>query len=117
MFPATPQRTAENLFVAPTPIIEILIVCVVLSGTPIDDASKMDIPAAVSAANPCTGSNLVILNPMVRMMRYPLVAVPIPITAPQSSIIHIGTVKVSAIPPSNNTSAKTPINFCPSLLP
>ena len=34
MFPATPQRTAESLLVAPTPTIAPVIVWVVLTGIP-----------------------------------------------------------------------------------
>ena len=48
----TPHLTAENLFVAPTPTIEALIVCVVLKGIPKCDAIMMVNAAPVSAANP-----------------------------------------------------------------
>ena len=36
--PAIPQRTAESRFVAPTPTMEPVIVCVVLTGMPSRDA-------------------------------------------------------------------------------
>ena len=55
MVPATPQRTADSLFVDPTPIIAPLIVCVVLTGMPAIDAPMMDRAAAVSAQKPPMG--------------------------------------------------------------
>ena len=55
MVPATPHRTADNLFVDPTPIIAPVIVCVVLTGMPAKDAPIMDRAAAVSAQKPPMG--------------------------------------------------------------
>ncbi len=55
MVPATPQRTADNLLVDPTPIIAPVIVCVVLTGIPAMDAPIMDIAADVSAQKPPIG--------------------------------------------------------------
>ena len=55
MFPATPQRTADSLLVAPTPMMAPVIVCVVLTGIPATDAPMMDMAAAVSAQNPPMG--------------------------------------------------------------
>ena len=52
MSPATPQRTAENRFEAPTPMIDVLIVWVVLSGMENSLAIPMAVAAAVSAAKP-----------------------------------------------------------------
>ena len=39
IFPATPQRTALNLCKDPTPIIEPVMVCVVLTGMPSAEAT------------------------------------------------------------------------------
>ena len=39
IFPATPQRTAVNLLKDPTPMIEPVMVCVVLTGIPSADAT------------------------------------------------------------------------------
>ena len=63
MRPANPQRTAESRLVAPTPTIEPVIVCVVLTGIPQCVASWIAIAPPVSAANfnhllqsgPCDG--------------------------------------------------------------
>src|SRR4030042_3345280 len=117
MLRATPQRTAEKRRVAPTPMIDVLIQWVVLKGMPKREANKMAIPPELVAAKPCTDSSLVILKPTVRIMRQPPKAVPIPITAPHSSIIHSGTAKCAILPPSTSARAKIPMNFCPSLLP
>ena len=50
-----PQRTALNRFVAPTPIIEPAIVCVVLTGAPRFAAVKSVMAPAVSAQTPSSG--------------------------------------------------------------
>ena len=63
--PATPQRTAERRRVAPTPTIEPVMACVVLTGTPKCVAMRSANAAPVSAANPPTGSNFVIFDPIV----------------------------------------------------
>ncbi len=52
---AIPQRTADNLLVAPTPMIEPATTWVVLTGIPPKLAPKITTAEAVSAANPCTG--------------------------------------------------------------
>lgn len=49
---AMPQRTAERRLVAPTPIIEVLIQCVVLTGMPKCEAISITVAADVVAANP-----------------------------------------------------------------
>ncbi len=56
-----------------------VIVCVVLTGTPSEDAIRMEMPPAVSAQNPPNGRSLVIRLPIVFTMRHPPSAVPIPI--------------------------------------
>ena len=52
IFLATPHLTAESLLVAPTPIILVVITCVVLTGSPKELAPIIIAVAAVSAANP-----------------------------------------------------------------
>ena len=52
IFPATPHLTADSLFVAPTPIMEVVITWVVLTGIPKELAPRMTAVAQVSAANP-----------------------------------------------------------------
>src|SRR5712691_4147503 len=63
--PATPHRTAESRLVDPTPTIEPVIACVVLTPTPRYVAVKTAMAAPVSAANPLTGCSLVIFDPIV----------------------------------------------------
>jgi hypothetical protein len=58
--PATPHRTAESRFVEPTPMIDPVMVCVVLTGTPSSVALKIAMAPPVSAANPPTGWSRVI---------------------------------------------------------
>ena len=71
ILPATPQRTADSRCVAPTPTIEPVIVCVVLTGMP-PTAVPMSITApAVSAQKPPTGRSLVSRIPMVLTIRQP----------------------------------------------
>jgi len=60
IFLAMPHFTALNRFVAPTPMMDEQIMCVVLTGIPPTDAPRMVIVPAVSAANPSTGVSFVI---------------------------------------------------------
>ena len=61
----TPQRTADILFVIPTPIIEPVIVCVVDTGIlKCSVENKVNAPAD-SATTPSKAVTLVILDPMV----------------------------------------------------
>ncbi len=55
ILPATPQRTAVNRFVDPTPIMAPVIVCVVLTGMPATEAPIIEMAAAVSAQKPPMG--------------------------------------------------------------
>lgn len=52
ILPAIPHLTAESLRVDPTPMIEVDMTCVVLTGIPIALAPRMTTVAEVSAANP-----------------------------------------------------------------
>ena len=62
---ATPQRTADSRFVAPTPMIAPVIVCVVLTGIPARAVPNRVMAPAVSAQKPPTGFSFVIFEPMV----------------------------------------------------
>ena len=76
ILPATPQRTAESLVVAPTPTIAPVIVWVVLTGIPAMDAPIIEQAAAASALNPPMGWSLVIFVPIVLTIRQPPNIVP-----------------------------------------
>jgi hypothetical protein len=56
MLPATPQRTAENRALEPTPMMAEEMTWVVETGIPKWEAVRMFVAAVVSAANPWTGS-------------------------------------------------------------
>jgi len=63
---------------------------VVLTGTPVCVAMRMEIAALVSAAKPPTGWSLVIFDPIVWMMRQPPASVPSPIAACAASTTQNG---------------------------
>ena len=72
MSPATPQRTALRRFVAPTPMMEVVIVCVVETGAPKPMAATYRNPAAtLSATKPWAGSRSMTFEPRVAMIRVP----------------------------------------------
>lgn len=71
-----PHRTADNLFVAPTPIMDPAIVCVVLTGMPNFSLINNVIAPAVSALTPSSGVTFVILVPMVFTIFQPPLSVP-----------------------------------------
>src|SRR3954452_15976998 len=93
MLPATPQRTAETRFDAPTPMMLAEMTCVVLTGAFSQLASKMTAAPALSAAKPLIGRSLMILCPIVFMIRQPPEAVPRPIAVAQHTITHHGTLR------------------------
>ena len=75
-FTVTPQRTAESLFVAPTPMIDPVMVCVVLTGIFNDSVINNVSAPAVSAATPSNGVTFVILVPIVFTIFQPPLIVP-----------------------------------------
>jgi len=83
---AIPQRTAERRCVEPTPMMEVLIQCVVLTGMPKNEAISIMLAAPTVAANPCTGRSVVILSPNVLITRQPPIAIPELIEAAESTI-------------------------------
>ena len=72
----TPHRTADKRFVAPTPMIEPVMVWVVLTGIFRFSVRNKVIAPAVSAATPSKGVTLVIRVPMVLMIFQPPLIVP-----------------------------------------
>src|SRR2546430_16758604 len=69
--PATPHRTADSRWAAPTPAIAPVMVWVVLTGMPKWEARNSVIAPLVSAQKPPNGVSLVIRWPIVRTMRHP----------------------------------------------
>jgi hypothetical protein len=59
------HRTADSRRMAPTPRIDDVRACVVLTGMPSSDATWITVAPATSAANPWTGSRVVIRCPRV----------------------------------------------------
>src|SRR5437763_17168453 len=90
MFPATPQRTADTRFDAPTPMMLDEMTCVVLTGARSDVATRIVTAAAVSAANPLIGRSFMIRWPLVFMIRHPPDAVPSAIAVAQQTIAQVG---------------------------
>ena len=117
MCAATPQRTAERRLVAPTPIMAVLIVWVVLKGMPKREASSMVKAAPVSAAKPWTGSSFVSLRPMVLTILHPPTAVPSPMVRAQRRITQRGIRNSGRTPPSTKANVNVPMNFWPSFVP
>ena len=75
-FTVTPQRTAESRFVAPTPIMDPAIVCVVLTGILRCSVMNNVIAPAVSAATPSKGVTFVMRLPIVFTIFQPPLNVP-----------------------------------------
>ena len=93
IFLATPQRTAENPFTEPTPIIAPVTVCVVETGIPINVANANVVALAVSEQKPLTGFSLVIFIPMVLTIRQPPKQVPSAMTKLHATTTQRGTWK------------------------
>src|SRR5437868_4306652 len=98
MFWATPQRTADTRFDAPTPMMLDEMTWVVETGAFSHVAKRITIAAEVSAANPLIGRSLMIRCPIVFMTRHPPDAVPRAIAVAQAMITHVGTLR-SAVRP------------------
>src|SRR5438067_781197 len=91
MLRATPHRTADTRFDAPTPMMLDAITWVVLTGAFSQVATRITALAAVSAANPLIGRSLMIRCPTVFMIRHPPDAVPRAIAVAQLTITQYGT--------------------------
>src|SRR5438067_9653539 len=105
MFPATPHRTADTRFDAPTPMMLDEMTCVVLTGACRAVANRIVPAAAVSAANPLIGRSLMILCPIVFMIRHPPDAVPRAIAVAQLTITQPGTVNGRGAAPGSAAAA------------
>src|SRR5437868_14894400 len=88
---ATPQRTADSLRVAQTPMIAPVIVWVVETGMPNPVAMNSVIAPPVWAQKPPTGLSLVILMPMVFTILHPAKSVPSAMAAWQLVATQDGT--------------------------
>src|SRR6476620_11616521 len=87
----TPQRTAEKRLVAPTPITDVVMMCVVETGAWKTNAVVYSTDAATdSAAKPRGGSRWMIRRPRVRMMRQPPDQVPREIAVAAARITQSG---------------------------
>src|SRR3954453_24160217 len=72
MLPAIPHRTADSRRVAPTPMIDAVVIFVVDTGTANTVAAvTMTLDATACAAKPPEGVSWLIRRPMVRMMQKP----------------------------------------------
>ena len=118
MFLATPQRTADSRFVAPTPMIAEVIVWVVETGACSQKALTYRTTADTdSATRPRAGSSSMILRPSVRMMRQPPAYVPAEMAAAAASLTHNGISPGVAHPTAASAMTMTPIVFCASCRP
>ncbi len=118
---AIPHLTAESFSVAPTPIIEEDITCVVLTGMPMAAMLASTRPLDVSALKPWYGRRRVILCAIVLTIRHPPKKVPRPIAPAQEIITHSG---MGSPPPSGadmlvatRRIAIIPMVFCASFVP
>src|SRR6266568_7493968 len=88
---ATPHRTAERRFVAPTPMIADAITWVVLTGMPARAVLARAMPPPVSAEKPCHGRRAVTRCDIVRTIRHPPKNVPNEIEACAPRMTQNGT--------------------------
>ncbi len=77
----------------------------------------MTVAAAVSAANPWTGSSFTTRWPIVRMIRQPPAAVPSEIAPAASTITQMGTLNTGRIPAATSAAVMIPIVFWAPLEP
>lgn len=111
IFRVKPQRTAEILFAAPTPVIDPVITWVVLTGTPSDVATNKLVALAVSAQKPSIGRSFVIFCPMVFTILQPPIRVPRPIAALAATITQKGISNSGISPPEKSIPVIIPIVF------
>src|SRR2546426_7889662 len=121
---ATPHRTADKRFVAPTPMIAEAITWVVLTGIPASALLASAMPPPVSAEKPCQGGRAVTRCDIVRTIRQPPKNVPNEIDAWAPRITQKGTRNSPVGGPHGGPIAATkrmsvmmPIPFCASFVP
>src|ERR687893_541838 len=109
---ATPHRTADSRRVAPTPITDEVMMCVVETGTAYAYAVvSMTELATVWAVKPFAGVSWMIRRPSVRMIRQPPAYVPNAIAVAAASTTHSGTRNESRRPDVTSARVITPIVF------
>jgi hypothetical protein len=89
-FTVTPHLTADKRLVAPTPMIEPVIVCVVLTGILKCSVRKRVKAPAVSAATPSSGVTFVMRVPMVFTIFHPPLIVPKPMAIKHDKGTQLG---------------------------
>ena len=89
----TVHLMALRRLAAPTPMMAAEMLCVVDTGMPSEEAERIIVADAVSAAKPWMGCSLTILWPSVLMMRQPPAAVPAAITRAQATLIQVAISK------------------------
>jgi len=82
--------SALKRLAAPTPMMDMVMTCVVETGIPSIAVPSNTLAPAVSAAKPWTGWSFTSLWPSVRMMRQPPMAVPAAIVSAQIIFIQRG---------------------------
>ena len=87
------QSTLESLREAPTPIIAVVLVCVVDTGIPNIEAKNKTMAALTSAENPWYFSSLTISIPTDLIIFIPPTEVPNPIVMEHNAMTHKGMVK------------------------
>ena len=112
-----PQLTARAFFAEPTHDIAPVIVCVVLTGTQSDDATKRLTALAVSAQKPSIGRSFTILLPMVFTIFHPPVSVPALMARYAHIITHIGGSGLFVRLADNRRLTIIPMVFCASFPP
>src|SRR5438067_3441540 len=91
MLAPRPQRTADSLRLAPTPITDPVMTCVVLTGSPASVATWITVAPVSCADIPVAGSSFRMLHPSVRMIRHPPAYVPKAMVAADTMTTHRGT--------------------------
>ena len=118
IFLVTPHRTALNLFVAPAPMIEPVMVWVVLTGMPKILVENNVKAPAVSALNPSKDLKWVILVPIVFTILQPPIRVPVAIAIWHAMTTQKGMVSlVESLPAAIMATKIIPIAFCASFAP
>src|SRR5213594_4053759 len=121
---ATPHRTADKRFVAPTPMIAEAITWVVLTGIPASALLASAMPPPVSAEKPCQGRKCVTRCDIVRTIRQPPKNVPSEMEAWAPTMTQNGTANWPDGGPHGGPIAATtrmrvmiPIPFWASFVP
>ena len=116
----TLKLMADRRFTAPTPIMAVVFVCVVLTGIPKMENPRRQAAPAISAEKPWDFSSRTISMPTDLMIFFPPMDVPRAMAADPSKSIHRGncTPWVLLDPLTIQIpNSMTPMNFCPSCAP